>query len=418
MKKKVSNTKTLSLKRLPAATKVSTDPALIEEVLTRGVASIYPSADFLRARLKSGKRLSLYLGIDPTAPTLHVGHLICLQKLRQFQQLGHQIILLIGDFTGMVGDPTDKTATRVRLTRAQVLENATLYKKQAGTVLSFSGANPARLAYNGSWHRRLNFENVLDLAAHVTVDQLLKRDMFVRRMEEGKPIYLHEFLYPLLQGYDSVALGVDGEIGGNDQTFNMLVGRDLMKQINGTEKFVLASRLLEDPSGKKMGKSEGNMVSLIDSPEEMFGKVMRWTDGMIVPALELCTTEPPERLQAAREALERGENPRDQKMNLARVLVEMVHGPKASQRAQRHFTETFQEKGVPQHMTTVRVDSGRSLGEILVERGVVASKSEFRRLVAQKALEKDSQIVTDPLAPASAGVYRVGKHRFVKIEIH
>lgn len=417
MKKSVSTKQARMKKGARAVPRVHTDMARVEELLTRGVAAVFPSPEFLRTQLQSGKQLSLYFGIDPTAPTLHVGHIIGLQKMRQFQDLGHQIILLVGDFTGMVGDPTDKSATRVRLTRAQVLANARRYKTQASKIISFTGSNPARLAYNGTWHRRLNFEQVLDLAAHLTVDQLLKRDMFVRRMEDGKPIYLHEFLYPLLQGYDSVALKVDGEVGGNDQTFNMLVGRDLMKQISGTEKFVLATHLLEDPSGKKMGKSEGNMVSFSDSPQDIFGKVMSWTDGMIVPAWELCTRAPLSEVDLVRRSLERGENPRDQKIKLAYHIVEMVYGATAARKAQEYFTRAFQDREAPKDIPTIVLNSQSSLADGLVVNGIVSSKSEFRRLVTQGAIEKDGQRVIDPLLLASAGVFRIGKHRFVRVEI-
>ncbi|MCR4314043.1 MAG: tyrosine--tRNA ligase, partial [Candidatus Uhrbacteria bacterium] len=259
---------------------VSTDSKKIEELLTRGVEKIFPSREFLEARLKEGKQLSLYLGIDPTGPDLHIGHSIQLRKLRQFQDLGHKVILLIGDFTGMIGDPTDKSATRVRLTREQVLANAEKYKEQASKILDFGGKNPVELRYNSEWHAKLSLTEVLELAAHFTVPQMLARDMFKKRMQEGKDVYMHEFLYPLMQGYDSVAMDVDGEVGGNDQTFNMLAGRDLMKAMQGKEKFVIAGKLLADPTGKKMGKSEGNMITLGDSSDDMFGKIMSWTDGM------------------------------------------------------------------------------------------------------------------------------------------
>ena len=220
----------------------------MEELLTRGVSNIYPSEEFLKKRLENGEKLTVYLGIDPTTPTLHIGHLIPLKKLAQFQALGHRIILLIGDFTATIGDPTDKTSVRTPLTREKVLENARLYKKQAARIIKFGGDNPASLKYNSRWLAKLSFAEALSLASKMTFAQIVKRDMFQKRIEENKDLFLHEFLYPLMQGYDSVVMDVDGEIGGNDQTFNMLVGRDLLKKINGKEKFVLSTKLLEDAS--------------------------------------------------------------------------------------------------------------------------------------------------------------------------
>ena len=238
---------------------VSADSKKIEELLTRGVENVFPTREFLEKELKSGRRLTLYTGYDPTAPTLHIGHGITMMKLRQFQDLGHKVIMLIGDFTGMIGDPTDKGAARKKLTHAEVLENCQEYQKQASAILNFVGENPAELKYNSEWLGKLNLSDLLDLTAHFTVDRLMERDMFEKRKEEGKPIYLHEFLYPVMQAYDSVAMEVDGEVGGNDQTFNMLAGRDLMKDLQGKEKFVLTMKLLVDSTGKKMGKSEGTI---------------------------------------------------------------------------------------------------------------------------------------------------------------
>ncbi len=269
--------------------KVITDDKKISELLTRGVEKIYPSREFLEKELKSGRRLKIYTGYDPTAPTLHIGHGITLMKLRQFQDLGHEVIMLIGDFTGMIGDPTDKLATRKQLTHEEVMANCRNYKEQASVILDFAGQNPVKVKYNSQWLGEMKLKEVLELAALFSVQEMEVRDMFEERIKAGKPIFIHEFLYPLMQGYDSVAMDVDGEVGGNDQTFNMLVGRDLMKAMKNKEKFVLTMKLLADPTGKKMGKSEGNMIALNDPPEEMFGKVMSWSDGMIIDGFELCT---------------------------------------------------------------------------------------------------------------------------------
>ncbi|MCX6754108.1 MAG: tyrosine--tRNA ligase, partial [Candidatus Nomurabacteria bacterium] len=299
------------------------------ELLTRGISSIYPNREFLENKIKKGEKLTIYLGIDPTGPTLHLGHAIPIKKLSELQKEGHKIILLMGDFTAMIGDPTDKGAARKQLTHKQVMTNLKNYKKQASSLISFSGKNPAQIKFNSKWLGKMNFEEVLSLASNMTVQQMLERDMFKKRVEEEKPIYLHEFMYPLMQGYDSVAMKVDGEIGGNDQTFNMLCGRDLMKTINGKEKFVITMKLLEDNSGKKMGKTEGNMIALSDTPEEMYGKVMSWTDGMIMPGFELCTNIPMFEIEAMDESF----NPRDLKMKLAKEIVSIFYNVKKAKEA-------------------------------------------------------------------------------------
>ncbi|RMD52055.1 tyrosine--tRNA ligase, partial [Candidatus Parcubacteria bacterium] len=244
----------------------------INAILTRGVEQIYPAPDVLAELLRSGKKMRIYVGVDPTGKHLHIGHALQLRKLRQFQELGHEVILLIGSFTGMIGDPTDKTAVRNQLTKKQVLENAATYKKQAAKILSFSGKNPAKLMFNHKWLAKMTFAEVVELASKFTVQQMLERDMFEKRIKEGKPVYLHEFLYPLMQGYDSVAMKVDLEIGGSDQTFNMLAGRTLMKVMGQKEKLVMTLKLLTNDEGKKMSKSEGGFIALDDDAEEMFGK--------------------------------------------------------------------------------------------------------------------------------------------------
>ncbi|PIZ54477.1 tyrosine--tRNA ligase, partial [Candidatus Uhrbacteria bacterium CG_4_10_14_0_2_um_filter_41_7] len=246
----------------------------IDQLLTRGVSEVLPSAESLKVALQGRKKLKIYIGIDPTSPMLHIGHAIGLRKLREFQDLGHEVILLLGSFTAMIGDPTDKTAVRTQLTQKEVLKNAVTYKEQAGKILNFEGKNPVKLMFNHKWLQKMNFSEVVNLASHFTVQQMLERDMFETRIKEGKPVYVHEFMYPLMQGYDSVAMDVDAEIGGSDQTFNMLAGRTLQRQINGREKFVITMKLLENAEGKKMSKSEGGFIALNDSAKDIFGKLM------------------------------------------------------------------------------------------------------------------------------------------------
>ncbi len=318
--------------------KTNIDPAKIEELLTRGVENIFPNRDLLKAKMFRGEQITLYLGIDPTGKTLHLGHVIPLKKLAGFQKLGHKIILLIGDFTAMIGDPTDKTATRTQLTREQVLENCKEYKKQASKFISFSGENKAELKFNSEWLDKLSYREGLELASHMTVQQMLARDMFEKRMKDGVPIYIHEFMYPLMQGYDSVVMNVDGEIGGNDQTWNMLAGRDLLKILKHKEKFVIATKLLTDSTGKKMGKTEDNMVTLEQTPQDMFGKIMSWSDGLILPAFEIVTDVPLPEIERIKESLASGANPKEFKTRLAKEIVTMCHGREQAVEAARRRT--------------------------------------------------------------------------------
>lgn len=401
------------------ANKPVLDPQRIESFLTRGVEKVFPSTENVRDRMLKGERLTMYLGIDPTGPTLHLGHSITLKKLKEFQELGHQVILLIGDFTGMIGDPTDKTAARKKLTRAEVLKNAKLYKKQASAFLKFSGSNKAILKYNSAWLSKMKFNEVLELASLMTVDQMLKRDMFDKRVQEGKPIYIHEFMYPLMQGYDSVAMDVDGEIGGNDQTFNMLAGRHLMRVVKDKEKFVIASKLLVDPSGKKMGKTEGNMVSLDQSAGEMFGKIMSWTDDLIIPAFELCTFVSDSEIADMKKSMEAGANPRDLKVKLAKAIIAIYHGEPAALKAEEVFVRTFVEKTFSDEAVEITTTSGTKLGDIVTEAKIVESKSEYQRLVKQGAVsDSNGNKISDiHFAVTSPIDIKIGKRKFVKIKL-
>lgn len=390
-----------------------------EELLKRGILAIYPSIEFLESKLKSGKKLTLYLGIDPTGPTLHLGHFIPIKKMAEFQKAGHQIIILIGDFTAMIGDPTDKKSTRQPLSRKQILNNLKDYKKQISTTLSFKGKNKAKIKFNSKWLGKMKFEDILSLASKMTVQQMLERDMFKKRMEEGRPVSINEFLYPLMQGYDSVVMDVDGEIGGNDQTFNMLCGRDLMKTLKNKEKFVITTKLLEDNQGQKMGKTEGNMVALSDSTDDMFGKIMSWSDSLIISSFELCTNVPMSEIDQFAKLLEQGEiNPRDLKMRLAKEIISIIHNKNKATIAEQNFIKTFQKKEVPDQIKKVKAGVNDLLIDVLLSNKVVQSKTEFRRLINEGAIstidkeEKITQI--DELARPA--VYRIGKKRFIQIE--
>lgn len=454
---------------------VNTDQAAVAAFLTRAVENVYPTPEALGALLKSGKRITVYLGVDPSGPSLHLGHAIALRKLAELQRLGHRVILLIGDFTAMIGDPTDKTATRVKLTREQVLENCKGYQEQASKILDFGGDNPVELKFNNDWLGKMTFADVVELASHFTVQQTLERDMFRRRMswrsacpkcgnenymsadtqetstdEKGnhilvstydedrlwkckkcrheyspesagevhspRPVYLHEILYPLMQGYDSVAMDVDLEIGGNDQTFNMLAGRTLMREMKGKEKFVLTCKLLTDPTGKKMGKSEGNMITLQDAPEDMYGKVMSWTDGMIIPGFELCTDVPDGDIEKMKSAMEDGENPMGFKRRLAKEVVRAFVSAEAADKAEGHFTTVHQKHEVPDEIPELKVSGSVKIVDALVESGLVPSKSEARRQIEQGAVKIDDVVVDDAESEAAAGsVIQKGKRFFVKL---
>lgn len=392
------------------------DESLVKAFLERAVENVYPDLGVVEKALCSGKKLRIYTGIDPTGPTLHLGHLIWLRKLAELQKMGHEIILLIGDFTAMIGDPTDKGATRVRLTRKQVLANCKQYKKQASKFISFAGKNPAKLMFNSKWLAKMSFTDVVELSSHFTVQQMSERDMFDKRLKEGKPVYLHEFLYPLMQGYDSVAMDVDMEIGGNDQTFNMLAGRTLLREMKGKEKFVITMQLLTDTSGKKMGKSEGNMLTFEDTPEDMYGKVMSWTDGMILPAFRLCTDVELGEIERIEDLMEKGGNPVEFKHELARKVVEVFYGEKIGWSAREHFNAVHKNKEIPDDMPEIAFKSGMTLIDALVEGQLVTSKGDARRQIEQGGVKINGEVVKDGnVVVASGQVIQKGKRHFVKI---
>lgn len=389
--------------------KIITDTEAIETVVTRGVERIFPNEDFLRERLSSGEQLTIYLGIDPTGPTLHMGHMIPLTKLAQLQALGHKVILLIGDFTARIGDP-DKTQVRKQLSKEEVLENARLYQEQAATLISFEGDNPAELRYNGEWLDTMSFADVIDLASHMTVQRMLDRDMFRRRIEEGSPIYIHEFLYPLMQGYDSVAMNVDGEVGGNDQTFNMLVGRDLLKDEQGKEKFVIPMKLLVDNTGVKMGKTTGNMLSFLDSAEEKFKKIMTWSDDMLLLGFELLTDHVLEDIQ---QRIDSDENPRDIKFDLAHAIVTRFDSPSAADHAQEVWINDVANDARPEHMEELPLLD--DLIATLAQTG--ESKTQLRRLLDEGAIKVNGERVGEnSLVLQKGDEVQLGKKRWYRID--
>lgn len=401
--------------------KIITDERLVEDVLTRGVEKIYPDKETLKKKLMSGERIKLYCGYDPSASSLHIGNAISINKLSQLQKLGHEVIFLIGEFTGMIGDPTDKSAVRKKMTRKEVKNNAKAYKKQASAFLKFSGANKAKVLRNSKWNDRVNFKDLIELASHFTVQQMIQRDMFQKRLEENKPIYFHEFLYPLAQGYDSAVMNVDLEVGGNDQMFNMMCGRDLQKALNGKDKCVMTLKLLTDDNGKKMGKSEGNAVFLNENHIEMFGKVMSWTDGVIINALELCTQVEMKEILEMKKKMDNNEvNPKDLKMRLAYEIVKIYHGEELAKLAQENFVSTFQKKEVPTEMPEFSFsEKTMNIVDLLLALKLVDSKTEARRLIDQGGIKVNEEVVNDAKSDyelISGTIVQRGKRQFAKIK--
>ena len=294
------------------------------------------------------------------------------------------------------------------------------YKKQAQKIISFSGSNKASFKFNSKWLANLKFRDVINLTSKMTVQQMLERDMFDKRIKEGKSIHIHEFLYPLMQGYDSVAMNVDGEIGGNDQMFNMLCGRNLLKEMKNKEKFVITTKLLEDNSGKKMGKTEGNMVSMSDTPDEMYGKIMSWTDGLIIPGFELCTDVSFGELEKISKQLKNPDNnPKEIKVKLAEEIVSVFFGKTKAQKAKENWENTFSKKEIPEDILEIESMGNDLLVNLLLENHLVSSKSEFRRLIDEGAISKMStdEKINDYNFIPSFDVYRIGKKRFCKIVI-
>lgn len=382
----------------------------VDKVLTRAVSQILPTKEGL-AKLMGEKKITLYLGIDPSNSQIHLGNAVPLRKLRQFQDLGHKVILLIGDFTGMIGDPTDKSATRPKLTHQQVLENAKTYKEQAAKILNFDGNNPAEVKFNSEWLAKLNFEDIIEISSNLTLQQIEERDMFVKRKQEGKPIHLHEFWYPLMQGYDSVAMDVDLEVGGTDQTFNMLVGRQLMKSLKNKEKFVLTVPLLLGSDGNKMGKSTGNYIAIDETPTEMFGKVMAIKDDLIKQYFDLTTDIDPKSVDLSK--------PMEAKKQLALEIVRIYHGEDAARKAQENFESTIQKGLTYTVAPVIKIkEPSIELADFLVENNLAPSKSEAKRLIKEGAVEIDGQTVEETeIKLENNQVMRIGKKQFVRIEV-
>lgn len=391
----------------------------LKELLTRGVEEIITKSELERA-LKGDKKLRIYYGVDPSGPVIHLGHAVILRKLSKLQEMGHKIIFLIGDFTGMIGDPTDREAVRVPLTREQVLENAKTYKKQIEKFLDLKGKNPVEIRFNSEWNDKITLKDFAGLASKFSVQQLLERDMFKKRLADEKTISLLEFLYPVIQGYDAVMLDADMQVGGTDQTFNMLQGRQLMKSLKAKTQMVMTFKILEGTDGRKMSKSFNNVIAITDEPSDMYGKVMSVKDELILQYFELATDVPMADVKKVAKELSEGKNPRDLKAKLAAEIVTLYHGEKAAGAAAENFQKTVVNKEVPANIPVVELlRKPMQLVEILINQDLVPSKSEARRLIEQGGVKVDGAVIGDREAivePVSGMVIQVGKRKFVKVK--
>ena len=388
--------------------------------LKRGTEEVLVETELLE-RLSFDRPLRIKVGFDPTAPDLHIGHTVIINKMRQFQQLGHHVVFLIGDFTGMIGDPSGKNVTRPALSEEEIKSNAATYKAQVFKILD---PDKTTVAFNSEWCSDLGAEGIIRLAARHTVARMLERDDFDKRYRGGQPIAIHEFLYPLMQGYDSVALRSDIEMGGTDQKFNLLVGRELQKQYGQPSQVVITLPLLEGLDGvQKMSKSLGNIVGITDQPEEMFGKLMSISDDLMWRYFELLSFKTLEEIKKLRKAADDGKNPRDIKFELATEIVARFHGLSDAQKAHKGFIERFTQGTLPEDLEEKIVESeGGVLGIARVIKNVnfAASTSEAIRLIKQGAVRFDGERLEDPkleLVPGTEGVLQVGKRRIARIRI-
>ena len=394
-------------------------------VYTHGTSQVIPGEELkekIATSLLKNKPLKVKLGLDPSAPDVHIGHTVVLNKLRQFQENGHIIQLIIGDFTGKIGDPTGKSTARVQLTDEEVERNAKTYLEQFGKVLDQS---KVELHYNSKWLSELKFEDVIELAGKITVARLLERDDFENRMKANKPVSLHEFFYPLMQGYDSVHLESDIELGGNDQYFNVLMGRHLQEQFGKEKQVVLMMPLLEGLDGiEKMSKSKGNYIGITEKPSEMYGKAMSIPDELVIKYTELITDLSLDEKLAVRQEIEQGRiHPRTAKMNLAKTIVRMFHGVAASQDAEAQFQQVFQQKQLPTHIEEVLWEGERSISvpNLVVSLDMLPSTSEARRMVKNGGIKLNETKVTnvnEEVAVEDGLVVQVGKRKFKKIKLN
>ena len=385
-------------------------------IIQRGADEILPLEE-LKKKLEKNKPLRVKLGMDPTAPDLHLGHTVVINKMKQLQDLGHEIIFLIGDFTGMIGDPTGKNVTRKPLTKADVLENAKSYEDQVFKILD---KDKTRIAFNSEWMGKMSSSEMISLASKQTVARMLERDDFSKRYKGGQAISIHEFLYPLVQGYDSVALRADIELGGSDQKFNLLVGRELQKQADMEPQVILTMPILEGLDGvQKMSKSLGNYIGIDEDPDSMFGKIMSISDDLMWRYLELLSFESLETIESWKKEVEDGENPRNVKFRLAEEIITRFHDKDQALKAQQNFIDRFAKNQIPDEMDEFSFSKGIKVANLLKDSNLVSSTSEAFRMIKQGAIKIDGEKLTDKdLAPDEGTlVFQVGKRKFARVTI-
>ncbi|MFZ8198596.1 tyrosine--tRNA ligase [Alteromonas portus] len=388
--------------------------------IKRGVDEILPEEDLIE-KLKSGKTLTIKAGFDPTAPDLHLGHTVLINKLRTFQQLGHKVVFLIGDFTGLIGDPTGKNVTRKPLSKEQVLDNAKTYQEQVFKILD---EDKTEIRFNSEWMDGLGAAGMIKLAASQTVARMLERDDFKKRYNNGQPIAIHEFLYPLVQGWDSVALESDVELGGTDQRFNLLMGRELQKEQGQKQQSIVMVPLLEGLDGvQKMSKSLNNYIGITDAPNDMFGKVMSISDDLMWRYYDLLSFRPLEEIAELKTRVANGENPRDIKIMLAKEIIARFHDDAAAEGAHQDFIQRFQKNAIPDDMPELEIalsDEGIAIGNLLKEANLVGSTSDAMRMIKQGAVKINGDKVEDTrlvITEKGENVYQVGKRKFARITL-
>lgn len=394
-------------------TKVQTDEKKTHELLTRGVEDVFVKESLIK-KLKSGKQLRVKLGIDPTGSTIHIGRAVILWKLRAFQELGHQIVLIIGDFTAQIGDPSDKLEKRPMLSENTVRENLKNYKKIIDKIIN---VDITQFEYNSKWLSKLSFKEGCILADSFSVLQMSARRNFKERLDKNEEVSMREFMYPLMQGYDSVVVKADIEIGGFDQLFNLKAGRIIQKHYGQAEQDVLTTRMLEGTDGRKMSTSWGNVINITDEPGDMFGKVMSIHDELIGKYFLLATKAPISEIQQIERGMKNGDNPRDSKARLAKEIVALYHGELAARKAAENFESTF-ARGEPKEFLPVSL-AGREVAEVFIAEKIIESKSDLRRLIGEGAvtnLESNTKMGEEFLKTAPSGKYRIGKRRFIEIK--
>ncbi len=390
------------------------------EIIKRGTEEVLIEKDLIE-KLESGKKLKVKAGFDPTAPDIHLGHTVLINKLRQFQDLGHEAILLIGDFTAMIGDPTGKSATRKPLTKEEVLENAKTYEDQVFKILD---PEKTTVVYNSEWMGKMDAADMIQLAAKYTVARMLERDDFEKRYKGGQSIAVHEFLYPLIQGYDSVALEADVELGGTDQKFNLLVGRELQRQSGQSQQTVITTPILEGLDGvQKMSKSLANYIGIDETPDEMFGKIMSISDELMWRYYELLSFRPMQEIEQFKKDIDGGANPRDIKFLLGEEIVERFHDAEAAGKVRENFISRFKKKEIPDDLPEIEVkavDGSIAIANLLKEAGLTQSTSDAMRMIKQGAVKKDGERIDDKshqTAAGETGVFQVGRKRIARVSV-